>query len=183
MADNNYRSWWGTKGLRIVGLVFPNAGIEPKDYSDTQKFSICEDTLVDNCVIYTAKENGADAVRGKKYIWNNCTFASRGKGFGALTIKGSIDGWTLSGCRFDGHGDKYDVEVGQFDNYWYPFRKPTRNGRIVNCVSDRPILVELWDADAPVIVGSNVKIVKKPWFIWFPYFLFRYIQTKFTKGA
>jgi hypothetical protein len=79
-----------------------------------------------------------------------------------------------------GAAKQTDIELGQFDNYWTPGRKPTRNGLIKACVSEdgSPIRVTCWNADKPEVVGSNVKIRHIPWIIWFPYFCWRYLTTR-----
>jgi hypothetical protein len=63
-----------------------------------------------------------------------------------------------------GAAKQTDIELGQFDNYWTPGRKPTRNGLIKACVSEdgSPIRVTCWNADKPEVVGSNVKIRQHP---------------------
>ena len=180
MADVNYLSYWVETDLQVEGQVFPAPPLNPKDFSDVLKFSNCNKVEVNHCTIFGGTENCSDAVRGSQYLWKNSTFIMRQPGKGALTIKGAIAGWTLDGCTFDGHGNEYDVELGQFDNYWRPFRRPTRGGSIINCgASDgRPIKVTVWDADMPVVCNSNVTVRKVPWFVWFPYFCFRAIQIR-----
>lgn len=179
MADSNYQSYWGEVGLRISGQHIPPLPIDPKAYSDILKFSVCKNTIVSGCTILGGSENCTDAVRGEDYVWTGCHFHTMG-GKGVFTIKGSISRWVIDRCLFVGHGKEYDIELGQYDDYWHPFRKPTRNGSIVDCGSSdgRPIKVTVWNADAPTVVNSHVQIVKIPWVVWFPYFCFRKIQSK-----
>jgi hypothetical protein len=181
MADVNYKSFGNEKNLTVQDETLPPQGINPKDYSDILKFSKCETTKALRCTITAGKENCSDAVQGSGYLWSQCIFIATSPCYGALTIKGAIDGWILQECDFSGHGDKFDVEVGQYDDYWYPGRKPTRNGVIAGCQprDEKPIVVQLWDAEKPVVTDSNVKIVKIPWIIWFPYFMFKYLKHKF----
>jgi hypothetical protein len=81
-------------------------------------------------------------------------------------------------------GSDCDIEFGQYDNYWYIGRPPTRNGKInlTNSVSGEPLVLKVWDAEVPVITDSNIKVVKIPKIIWWPYFVFRAIQTRGIKN-
>lgn len=180
MADVNYRSYYGLDGQVVRGEILPGANENPKDYDDILKFSICTNALVDSCQIDCGRENCTDAVRGSGYTWRSCLFYTEQPALGAMTIKGAINGWTVDNCRFQGHGKEFDIEVGQFDKYWYPGRKGTKNGLISGCQSldGKPIKVVIWDGDVPAVSNSNVTIKKVSPFIWFPYFMFRYIQTK-----
>jgi hypothetical protein len=180
MGDINYKSYGHAVGLRLLGIAYPDPGVNPKDYADIQKFSLCTDVRSEECEVMCGKENCCDAVRGAAYEWVGCRFITRPPSKGAFTIKGSIDGWRIESCIFDGHGDEFDIEVGQFDNYWYLGRKPTRRGVVMNCLAtdDRPIKIVVWDGEPPVVSGSNVKVTKVPKTIWLPYFCFRYIQIR-----
>lgn len=177
--DVNFESYGHKTGLIIESRTIPPPGTNPKAYSDILKFSNCTTTVVNNCTIFSGNENASDAVRGEGYLWQNCDFVTTSPSFGALTIKGSINGWTLDNCRFNGKGDKYDVEVGQFGSYWRPGHPPTRNGFIKNC---SPLYLQLWDAEVPTITNTTVKIHKIPKIIWFSYFLFRYVQIRITNA-
>ena len=88
------------------------------------------------------------------------------------------------GVKFLTHGSDCDMEFGQYDNYWYIGRKPTRGGIInnVNATDSKPVVIKLWDATAPTVTDSNVKIVKIPKIVWFPYFVFRAIQVRGIKN-
>ena len=184
MSDTNFESHWQTTGLIVEDRTIPPMGVNPKSYSDILKFSDCTTTVISGCSILGGNENCSDAVRGEGYLWQNCDFIVTSPSYGALTIKGSISGWKIDSCRFNGHGDVFDVEVGQFGSYWKPGDPPTRNGTISNCTSSdgKPVLVTLWNADAPTVIDSNVKIRKYPKIIWFPYFLFRYVQIRITNA-
>jgi hypothetical protein len=43
---------------------------------------------------------------------------------------------------------------------------------------ESPVVVRTWDAEIPLIENSNVKLVKMPKILWWPYFVFRAIQTR-----
>ena len=47
----------------------------------------------------------------------------------------------------------------------------------------KPVVVKLWDSTVPEVYKSNVKIVKIPKFIWWPYFVFRAAQTRGWKNV
>jgi hypothetical protein len=103
-------------------------------------------------------------VRGNGYSFKSCAIQ------GSVTVKGAIDGLRLYNCVISG-----TVELGQYDNYWSKGRAPTRNVSLLNCCSPdgEPIRVKIWDADAPLVQNTNVKIVKIPKWVWLPYFIFR----------
>jgi hypothetical protein len=171
--DTNWRSYTGINP-DTSGFTNPP---DPHNYDDILKFSDCTNALVENKTISSGKENCVDAVRGSNYQWVNCQLES-GAGISSVTIKGAIDGWKFIQCKI-GKGKQTDIELGQFDNYWYIGRTPTKNGLIKDCQSldGSKIRVTCWNSDCPIIENSQVSIIKVPWIIWFPYFCFRYIQT------
>jgi hypothetical protein len=181
-ADKNYESHGLEDGTTIVGSIIPPSGVSPLDYSDILKFSNCQNVTVSNCVISGGKEDCIDAVRGSNYTIKNCTLLPSANG---ITLKGSIDGVVLDTIGFDNHGSECDIDIGQFDNYWWIGRPPTRNIRLKNIESadGKPVVVRLWDAETPVVENSNVKIVRIPKFIWWPYFVFRAAQTRGFKNV
>jgi hypothetical protein len=93
----------------------------------------------------------------------------------AITIKGASSG-ILVHFYLESNGTRCDVELGQFDNYWYPGRPPTSDILLENRGPLRA-LVLLWDATEPVTVGPH-QLRRIPKFVWFPYFLFRYMQLR-----
>lgn len=182
-ADKNYKSHAGEFNSVIENQIIPIPEIDPSDYSDILKFSNCAGILVNYCTIKGGKEDCIDAVRGSNYIIQNTTLLPDHDGNG-ITLKGSIDGVLLQNIEFDGHGKNCDIELGQFDNYWWIGRPPTRNITIrnVNANDGRPVIIRLWDSTAPIIEKSNVKIIKVPKLVWWPYFVFRAIQTRGFKN-
>ena len=176
MSDTNWKSYYGANP-DTNGFVNP---LDPENYDDIMKFSDCSDAVAISKRIRAGRENCIDAVRGHNYLFVDCHL-EHGAGVSAVTIKGAINGWKFKECTI-GHGKQTDIELGQFDNYWYPGRPATTNGIIDTCRSndDKPIKVTCWNADKPYVVASNVKIVKIPWIIWFPYFTFCYILRKLT---
>ena len=123
------------------------------------------------------QENWFDFVRGADYRIEECHIGAAG--VAGVTIKGAISGWVISNAVFDACARR-EIEVGQFDDYWFPGRAPTRGGVMANVTrSDgKPVRVTLWDAERPVVIGSNVRIIKVPKTIWFPYFILRWILTR-----
>jgi hypothetical protein len=178
-ADKNLESYAGEDGT-----VISNRVIAPDDWtqtSDVLKFSNCTNVVVDGCTIEGGKEDCIDAVRGSNYTFNNTVLAPRKNG---ITIKGSVNGYSINEVSFVTSGSDCDIEFGQYDNYWYIGRPPTRNGKInlTNSVSGEPLVLKVWDAEVPVITDSNIKVVKIPKIIWWPYFVFRAIQTRGIKN-
>ena len=178
-ADKNLESHVGEDGT-----VISNRIIAPEVWttiSDVLKFSDCKNIVVDNCRIEGGNEDAIDAVRGSNYKFSNTTLLPHKNG---ITLKGSIDTFTVENVTFANHGTDCDMEFGQFDNYWYVGRPATRHGNIINTkASDgKPLVLKLWDATTPGIVDSSIKVVKIPKIIWFPYFVFRAIQTRGIKN-
>jgi hypothetical protein len=166
------------------GTVISDRTIAPEDWttiSDVLKFSDCANIVVDNCIIEGGKEDAIDAVRGSNYKFTNTTLLPHKNG---ITLKGSIDTFTIESVTFVNHGTDCDMEFGQYDNYWYVGRPATRHGNIINTKANdgKPLILKLWDATTPGIVDSNIKVIKIPKIIWFPYFVFRAIQTRGFKN-
>lgn len=178
MADNNYKSFAGENGILINQWENPT---DPSMYSDVMKFSNCKNVIVDSVEVHGGKEDCIDAVRGENYLFNNLTLVPLANG---VTLKGSIDGCNLKDIKFTKAGKDYTIEIGQYDNYWYVGRKPTRNIKLdnVSMADGSSVKVRLWDADAPTIIDSNVKITKVPKVLWIWYFAFRAIQTRGIKN-
>lgn len=181
-ADKNYESHATETGTVIRDRRIPESGVNAGDYSDILKFSNCKDCIVSGCVIDGGKEDCIDAVRGSNYTIENSTLIPHHNG---ITLKGSIDGVLIENIMFDGHGKDCDIDIGQFDNYWWIGRAPTRNITIrnVNSTNGTPVIVRLWDAQNPVIENSNVKVIKVPKLLWWPYFVFRAAQTRGYKNV
>lgn len=177
MADINWKSYYGDNP-DTSDFYNPSNG---REYDDVMKFSNCTNVVVEDKRVAAGRENCVDAVRGSNYLWKACEFFPFA-GKSTFTIKGAIDGWQIENSEI-GRGQKTDIELGQFDNYWSPGRPPTRNGRIIRCFSNdgQPIRVTCWNADAPQVFESNVKITRVPWIVWFPYFCFQYIAIRIGK--
>lgn len=174
MPDTNHRSHYGT-GVRLA----PESWVPPADpsrFDDIAKFSGCTGARVEGLDLTGGepRENWIDAVRGSDYRFANLR-VGRAR-VACATIKGGIDGWEFADTTFD-RCDKREIEVGQFDNHWYPGRPPTRNGRLPNvrCSDGQPVRVTCWDAEPPKVSGGNVAVKRVPWIVWFPYFLWRYV--------
>ena len=179
-ADKNYESHVQENGTHIEGRTIP-ADADPAEYSDILKFSNCENITVKNCTVLGGKEDCIDAVRGNNYTFDTVTLSPK---YNGITLKGSIDTANITNVEFQSHGKDCDIELGQYDNYWYIGRPSTRNISITDTksVDGKPIVVKVWDAKTPTVTNSNVKIVKIPIFIWWPYFVFRAIQTRGIKN-
>jgi hypothetical protein len=164
-SDVNWRSFVGPQNNgKLVTSEDWQAPSNPKEYDDLFKCSNVEGLTARGLTIPASREDSIDCVRGSDYSFESCTIE------GSVTVKGSIDGFTLSNCVVSG-----TVELGQYDNYWKSGRAPTQNVSILDCTSpdESPIRVKVWDADVPFVKNTSVKIVRIPKFIWLPYFLFR----------
>ena len=173
--DSNFQSHVGEVGTRLIAFNPPSS---PTNYSDILKCSDCHGFTAIGITIPGGNEDCFDAVRGSDYTLTAVRLHPNGEN--GATFKGAIDGWALNNVMFERHGSRCDVEVGQFDNYWTPGRAPTRRGIILNTMSEdgKPVRVVLWDADRPTVINSNVRVIKVPWLIWFPYFLLRWAMIR-----
>jgi hypothetical protein len=172
-TDVNYHSFVEQTDLVIDSWENPE---NPNDYDDVMKFSNCENVHVKNVTINGGMEDCIDAVRGKGYLFENLTLCPYRNG---ITIKGSVDGWHLKNISFERKGVDYTIEIGQYDNYWTVSTPPTRNGVIenVNLQNGGKVYVWVWHGEKPRVVDSpNVRVIKIPAIVWFPYFVFRSIQ-------
>jgi len=164
-SDVNWRSYVGPQDNgKLVTSEDWQAPSDPKQWDDLFKCSNVSDLAARGLTIPASREDSIDCVRGSNYLIQSCTIQ------GSVTVKGSIDGFTLSNCVVSG-----TVELGQYDNYWTRGRAPTRNVSLINCCSPdgEPIRVKLWDAEMPLVQNTNVAYTKIPKWIWWPYFIFR----------
>ena len=163
-ADVNWRSYGPIDDGTTVDAAEWQAPLNPLDYDDLLKASNCTGLVISGLTIPASREDSIDCVRGSNYLIQSCTIR------GSVTVKGAIEGFELNNCVISG-----TVELGQYDNYWFKGRAPTRYVRLVNCCSPdgSPIRVKLWDAEIALIAGTSVKITRIPKWIWWPYFLFR----------
>ena len=177
--DKNFESHY-ENGTTITNRIIPE-GVEASDYSDVLKFSNCSNATVENCSIQGGKEDCIDVVRGENFKVLHTYLSPRKNG---ITIKGGFVNYLIESVKFFSHGSDCDMEFGQYDNYWYIGRKPTRGGMLSNISAEdeNPVVVKLWDATVPEMFNSHVKIVKIPKMIWWPYFVFRCIQVRGFKN-
>ena len=96
--DSNWISYCGPEyDGRIIGPDNWQAPAVPADYDDLFK---CSDIKVFNVVDLDipdgSQEDSIDCVRGEHYTFSNC------KVRGSVTVKGSINGWTLQDSLADG---------------------------------------------------------------------------------
>ena len=163
-ADVNWRSYGPIDDGTTVDAASWQAPLDPENWDDLVKCSNCTGLVISGLTIPASREDSIDCVRGSNYLIQSCTIR------GSVTVKGAIEGFELNNCVISG-----TVELGQYDNYWFKGRAPTRYVRLVNCCSPdgSPIRVKLWDAEIALIAGTSVKITRIPKWIWWPYFLFR----------
>jgi len=164
-SDTNWRSYVGPQDNgKLVTSEDWQAPSNPKEYDDLFKCSNVDGLIARGLTIPVSREDSIDCVRGSNYLIQSCTIQ------GSVTVKGAIEGFELNNCVISG-----TVELGQYDNYWFKGRAPTRYVRLVNCCSPdgSPIRVKLWDAELALIAGTSVKVTRIPKWIWLPYFLFR----------
>lgn len=177
-TDNNGVSYANLNGHVDTAPEF----ISFRDRDDSFKLANCQGVIFANKVIHNWGEDCVDVCRGQHIVLHN--FQLHPLGRNGVTLKGSLSFFT-GFFHFHGNGKKSDVEIGQFDNYWYPGRPPTRQLDLHVSGSIRSLKVVFWDADQGSINlsadgGIEVKKVVVPKVVWYPYFLFRYASLRVT---
>jgi hypothetical protein len=164
-SDTNWRSYVGpADNGKLVTSEDWQSPSNPREWDDLFKCSNVTNLTARGLTIPSSREDSIDCVRGNGYSFQSCAIQ------GSVTVKGSIDGLRLYNCVVSG-----TIELGQYDNYWTKGRAPTRNVSLINCCSPdgKPIRVKLWDAEMPLVLNTNLKLVKIPKWVWLPYFIFR----------
>ena len=175
--NSNTRSTAGVNGFTdtIVEILVPNPGD-----SDTRKFSNCQNVECANKYIVGAAEDCLDLCRVDDSTFNDLLLEPKGNN--GITIKGASNNVSIH-ATFHSHGKQCDVELGQFDNYWYVGRYPTENiSLFVASTTGKPVKIRVWDGEVGVIStpadGPGFTVTYVPKFVWFPYFCFRYAQLR-----
>ena len=175
MSGLNDRYWKANAVIQDGMTIDPSNWTAPtpeelKTIDDVLKMSGKHDVTVQDLDIPASlTEDSVDAVRGTNYRFFRDVIR------GSITLKGEIVGWLFRDSKVYG-----TIEVGQFDNYWYPGRGPTRAGMIDTCTNPLggPIKLILWDAEMPLVMQADVLVVRRPKWLWFPYFLSQYIWVR-----
>lgn len=166
--DVNHQSFVRERDRMVTAREWENPPDDGKAYDDVFKASDCHRFGARGITIAARKsrEDALDCVRGSDYLFEDCEIQ------GSITAKGAIDGFMVRRCVVE-----RVMEFGQFDNYWYPGRPPTKNIHIdtVWKTDYRPCHVVLWDAETPDIARTNALVRRVPKAVWLPYFLFRYL--------
>jgi len=124
-SDTNWRSYVGpADNGKLVTSEDWQPPSDPKQWDDLFKCSNVNDLAARGLTIPASREDSIDCVRGSNYLIQSCTIQ------GSVTVKGAIEGFELNNCVISG-----TVELGQYDNYWFKGRAPTRYVRLVNCCS------------------------------------------------
>lgn len=174
-VDKNYRSF-----ADFVDLVdeAPETLSSSSDFNDTYKLSHGNGAKVSNKHIVNRNEDCIDMVRVTNAIFTNIVLEPFGKN--GITVKGASTNIFVS-AEFLRHGSVCDLEIGQFDNYWYPGRPPSEVTVALVSADGKPAKVRLWDGElAPSHFSPRAEVTRIPKVIWYPYFLFRYTQLRVT---
>lgn len=170
--------------------------IDPgKEFNDTVKLSSnVWDVTYSNKTVINWVEDCLDLCRVFSSRFYRLKLFPRGRN--GITVKGASVGNNFWEIEFGCHGSECDIELGQFDNYWYPGRPPTSHnafsarpdpsttgsviwGYPADAVDpEHPVKIILWDAETNTFDFKHVSIKRVPKYIWFPYFLFRYVSLR-----
>lgn len=176
-TDQNFRSIHDQDGFTDVE---PEV-IDPAGVDDSLKVSKSTGVMIANKTIFNRGEDCVDLVRVHRSWFLNFKLIPFGRC--GITIKGASSEIDFAGLKFDRHGSECDIEIGQFDNYWYPGRPPTTDVDAYGpgMTDGTPVRVRLWDAEVDecdFLFDSGVEIKRIPKWIWFPYFLFQYTRIR-----
>ena len=172
LNDRNWKSYGPDDSGRTIGpadWVAPTADLLP-NLDDLFKVSNSNDlTAVGLDIPASANEDSVDAVRFENFRMLNCIVR------GSITLKGAGWKFLFKECVIWG-----TLEIGKYDNYWYPGRPPTQNGLLdrVTTGTESELKVVLWDATEPLFVATRAHVVKMPKIIWLPYFLSQYVWVR-----
>lgn len=179
-TDKNYRSITEDGTHDVAPETLPPTAAEALQYDDVLKFSNANSVTVANKIIHGGKEDCIDIVRGLDLTFVNVQLLPAKNG---ITIKGGAELVEFRDLEFLMPGVDQEIELGQFDNYWYPGRDAsfwcTFQGR--GRADGKPVRIKVWDFDFDkdgVAFESGVKITRVPKWIWFPYFLFQYTRLR-----
>lgn len=174
-VDKNYRSFDG-----FVDLVDETSeSLSPSsDFNDTYKLSHGIGAKVANKHIVNRNEDCLDICRVFDARITDIVLEPFGRN--GITVKGASRDVIINAVLLC-HGSECDLEVGQFDNYWYPGRAPSVVSVNIASAVGQPVRVRLWDGSLlSDHFSPSARVTRIPKAIWFPYFLFRYAQLRLT---
>jgi hypothetical protein len=176
-TDKNFHSIYEQDGYTDVEPETLN----PVGIDDTLKVGKSSDVTIANKTVMNSGEDCVDLVRVHNSWFLHLTLWPFGRC--GITVKGASTDIDFAALKFERHGRECDIEIGQFDNYWYPGRSPTVGVDAYGpgMVDGTPVRVRLWDAEVNecnFLFDSGVEIDRVPKWIWYPYFLFRYAQIR-----
>lgn len=181
-TDKNYRSITEDGTFDDRPEILPPTAEEARQYDDILKLSNVRASQIANKTIHGGTEDCIDIVRGHDLRFENVRLLPVKNG---ITIKGAADFVDFIGLEFLLPGKDQEIELGQFDNYWYPGRETpwwcTFRGR--GRTDGKPVRIKVWDFEldeADVDFETGVEIIRVPKWIWFPYFLFQYVRIRVT---
>ncbi|HWA07923.1 MAG TPA: hypothetical protein VG838_00500 [Opitutaceae bacterium] len=161
-TDKNYKAWADLVGLVLTDLTVDprEEGLNPADFDDLFKLSHAEQVKVTGLTVRGGglqKENCIDMNRLCRDVEIINARLEAGQQ-NAITIKGGCRDIHLSAITIERAGGHCDIELGNWsDQSWDPV-----TGVVLTnvCRADgKPVRVRVGHADAPVIVGGNVKIL------------------------
>lgn len=173
MPDINYYSIADRNDVEVLSRTLPDVGINPSDYSDTLKLSKATNIVVKDCVIYGGKEDCVDMNRYcENILIESTTVISNGSY--CFTIKGGTKSVTLRNVVVQKHGKSYDIDLGNWSDQ---SNNLTTNVVLENVTSTdgKPVTVRVLWADAPTVIGGNVKVTVVPKFI---YSIYRWLRAR-----
>jgi hypothetical protein len=161
MSDVNFRSVSDTTDVNIIDEVIDAPS--PSQFDDILKISCALRVNVTNTTINSRggnREDGVDIMRISEDIYfKNCEVGAGQKY--AFTIKGGSSRITLQDVTITRPGggiERVDIDLGNFSDRDYG---PTTKITLTNVTrSDgKPVRVRVGNAEAPLIIGGNVKVL------------------------
>lgn len=161
MSDVNYRSIADTTDVNIIDEVIDAPS--PSQFDDILKISCASRVNVTNTAINLRggnREDGVDIMRISEDInFRNCDVGAGAKY--AFTIKGGSSRISLQDVTITRPGggiERVDIDLGNFSDRDYG---PTTKVALINVtrLDGKPVRVRVGNADAPQIIGGNVKVL------------------------
>lgn len=160
--DHNFRSISDVNGytLELETIDPREQGLDPAMFDDLLKLSNAEDVRVFHCIVRGGglqRENAIDLNRNCRNVMISDVRVQAGKQ-NAITAKGGCKNLLLRRVLIEGAAGNCDIELGNYADQ--SFERTT--GTMIDSVrreDGKPVRIRCGDADWPVIVNSNVKIL------------------------
>lgn len=161
MADNNYYSIADQTNVEVVAFANPS---NPLLYDDILKLSKATVIHIHESVIQGGKEDAIDMNRNCEDVIVEDVEVHPNGSYG-MTIKGGTKRVTLRNVMFTGRAKSYEIDLGNWSDQDKTHKTTEVTLDNVFHVDGNPVRVRVLYADAPTVLGGNVKVTTIPGWI------------------